>query len=375
VRVVVRSGARRRLGARIAGLFLFLSCALFASPSPLPAAEPAPTLEQTRKGKIRNFPALPKVESDLIIEGYRVFAMANRFQWYALREPFPPPTLLVTGDGEYLMGHPSPPKEYFLTKKPDRLFMNVYGKETELPCRGATARPTFGAPTIVKASKTCSGESATAWIFDYVRCCFRLYQYQRQELMKLARLNLPFPDPMEQWKHAFPFPYDDPEVIAAFHEVAGIVSNAFWVAYEDEKRKILADYPAARGRLEKLLRAKSQQHSCEDFLRYIEWSEGVALYAAWEIMEALSKQPAAFPATLRQYPDFIVYAAYVNGPLKEQFQRFREPKAAPLTLDDFAMLGALTTAAIGDFVPGWRDEVFVPTVWLETLMARIPPAN
>ena len=333
---------------------------------------PEPSLDRIRRGKIRNYPPPTADAISLLREGQRIFAMAHRFQWPRIDQIRFIPTLYVTAESEYLMAHPNPPESYFLVK-PERYHIDVYAQDTERDCTIASARPTHGVATVVKGEPSCSGETTTDWLFEYVRCAFRWYLIERNELLKLTRLNLPFPDPKEAWKASFPFPYEDPEVIGAFRGLAKTVNDLFWIRTGERRVELLSAYAAQRAELARLLDERTTHHGLDDFLRYVEWSDGLAHFASYEIIKSIGNQRVHPPADIRRFEDFTSYAKYAGADMRERYQRFRRLTDEPLSYEDIVVLGALTAGIISESWPDqtWRIDVLRRDVWLEDLMARV----
>jgi hypothetical protein len=355
---------------------LLLACALgLAHPSILGATgEPQPTREQLRRGRLRDYPQPLQIDLDLIDEGSRMFLRSSTLGWPNLRNTSPTPTLLLTPTSEYLMGHPAPPDSFVLVGDPGFYFMFVYGRDRTLPCEGSVSRPVFGAPTIVKASKLCTGEHATQWIFDFLVRAHRLYQLQSGEMTRLSRLRFANPERNENWKLRFPFPYRDPEVIEAVRGLGKLLSAIHQWQDPAKKSELLPEYYPKRARLQKLLQSVPATPSADDFLKYIGWSEGVARFAGYQTLEKLYTNPRAVRAKIRAYEDFVPYVTFFHRELRDAYQHFEHATGDSLTLEDLAMLGALTASCVDHFVADWRAKIMQPDVWLEDLMESVRPA-
>jgi len=279
---------------------------------------------------------------------------------------FPAPTLLLTEGNQYLMGHPAPPDSFFLVFQAASFFMNVYGLPFPGPCPKSAIRPMFGAPTIVKASRSCTSENATDWIFDYVRGQYRLYLYHNREPMKIFDLNLPRPDVEEKWKRDFPFGWRDPDVIRAVRELGQVADRTFHERERSARRKLLTDLLATRQRVKEVLDAREGSYSHDDFLRYILWSEGVAYFAAYE---AVSTMRGA-PVVVTKVNGYVPYLIYTQDTLKPSLRRFRTVSSEPLTLDDLTVLGALMTGIAKETDREWRVRIILRETWIEDLLER-----
>ncbi len=333
--------------------------------------EPSPTLERVRQGKIRNFPPPHADDIELIRAAFTLFRSRALKDWPETEDIFPPPTFLITDSSEYLMGHPVPPQDFFYVGRPQNFFMLVYGRERSGPCEGSTARPLFGVPTIVMASRECTGELVTPWVFNYIRNTFRLYQLQNNELLKLSRLNLPFPDPEGRWKREFPFPYEDAEVISAFRDLAYTTHHIERTPELAARLTYLKDYFPKRDRLKKALDAASGEYSANDFFKYITWSEGIAYYVAYKLVGGVSRSNLA--RHIQESEDFIPFKVYQKRDLRADYIRFREISDEPIAMEDLVVFGALTFSSIESLMPpaiDWRIELLGPNVWLEEMMAR-----
>jgi hypothetical protein len=330
--------------------------------------EPEPSLDLVRKSRIRTFPEVRERDAILIREGYRVFSFLRNQGWPRLFEIFPTPLVLITDDSQYLFGHPAPPEGYFLTRQTHRVFKHVYGVERSMDCGGSVdTRPLYGAPTIIMPSLECADQNPTEWIFDYVRGAFRLYSYSRNELLRVARLDVPFPDPENEWKQTFPFPGRDPDVIKAFDELANYLAKTFWEVDADEKRELLRGYAPKRARLREALDALSGEHSNDDFFRYMCWSDGLAHYVAYSGFEQIKSTKR----TVRDLEGFVNYTTFVSRDVRAPYTRFlREGVGEEITAEDIMVVGALTAGIVDQIVPDWRQFALERGVWLEDLMAR-----
>lgn len=361
---------------RLHAVILALAAGLIVLGPAGAAMEPPPTLQQVREGKVRGFPPPPAVDLMIIKDGYRMFSVARDHGWPGIKAVSPAPTLLVTETAQYLMGHPQVPDDHYLVELDERYFMNTFGRETTLGCDLTTARPLFGTPTIILGSSACrDDEVITTMAFEMTRLCFRLYLYSQREPMRAARLQLPFPDPEERWKSTIGFPYDDPEVVAAIRDLGKVVSDTFWMGYEDQRAALLEGYLPARERVRAVLEARSGQHSFEDFFRFITWSEGVAHFGAYQGYRRHAKNTGSEDATLRALEGWIPYRAYTGGQLKRSLQRFRTVTDEPLTLDDLRILGSMTAGIVDHYDDRFEERIVANGVWLEDLMARLPSAN
>jgi len=329
-------------------------------------------MEQVRRGRIRNYPPPLEFELEIMEEANRLYGMCDLLHWPNVTEIFPPTTLFVADSSEYLMGHPAPPKSFYLIKPEQIFFMNIYGQDTTRPCEGSYTRPVYGAATIVIPSVDCSGVSITKWIFDYVSGAFRLLQMHHNEFLKLSKLNLPFPDPEGKWKRDFPFPYDDPEVIGSFRSLAHVVHRIARNTDNDKKAALLPEYWPKREHLAGLLKERSGDYSADDFLKYITWSEGLAHFSAYEIMGGLTPGFTRMSSRITDRPDFIPYKKFHNRNLREDYLRFRHASVEPITMEDIVILGSMTSSIIASLLPShdWRTYVMSQDIWLEDLMGR-----
>ena len=340
------------------------------------AAEPQPTLEQIRRGKIRGFPQPETADVALIKEGNRVFRVASRYDWPRIGEVFPTPTLLIGDSHEYLMGHPAPPDPYYLVSRVEGFHMFAYGRDSSEPCpQRSTARPIHGAPTIVMGAIECYEGGPTSWIFNYARCSFRLYLYLHNELLKVSRLELPFPDPQERWKQTFPFPWDDPEVITAVRELGNTVSRMYWTVHRDDRLALFDEYLTRRERLREILDAHSGAYSADDFLKYVSWGEGIPHFITYQSIELAGRSTRRQLPEVRELEGYMTYGQYVARELRPLYNRFRHESSEPITFEDIMILGALTAGVIDALVPDWQQYAVQRDVWLEDLMAAAAQAN
>lgn len=336
------------------------------------ADEPKPSLDRVRRGKIRSFPQPSAEDLALIDQSFRTLkrGLVPLPGWPDIEAFDDIPLLFLTEENEYVIDHPAPPETHFLVPAPMGFVMKVYGLETKRDCNVSTTRPVFGAPTVVKGSRACTGETSSEWMFDYIRRAYRTYLYRHSELLKISRLNLPFPDPNETWKASFPFPYDDPEVIRAVRELGGILNTTFWSTDPTRTFEALEHYYSARQKLDEILEAHSEQYSAADFFRYYTWAEGIPHYAAYATIEFVSRGPRT-PATITdRFEDFVPFNTFLRNDLRSIYQTFLEPSDEPLTLEDLALIGALTAGTVDKLVPDWKPLAIERDVWLEDLMAR-----
>lgn len=351
-------------------VWLVLASFALAAP-PACANEPKPSLDRVRRGKIRNFPQPSPDDLALIDESFRTLqrGLMAEPQWPDPDTFADVPLLFITEENEYVLDHPAPPESHFLVSSPG-FFMKVYGLETDRDCRISTTRPVFGAPAVVKGSRACTGESSPEWMFDYIRRAYRVYLYGHSELLKISRLNLPFPDPNEEWKAAFPFPYDDPEVIAAVRELGAALHASFWSQDRKAALEALEAYHPARTRVTELLEERSEQYSAADFFRYYTWAEGIPHFAAYATIEFVSRATRTPATILKRFEDFVPFRTFYRNDLRKIYQTFGTPGDGPLTLEELTLIGALAAGTVDKLVADWKALAIERDVWLEDLIAR-----
>jgi hypothetical protein len=142
-----------------------------------------------------------------------------------------------------------------------------------LPGNLLAAMPLFGLPpTIVMGTPDSTGYKPPAWTRVMYHEHFHQYQWSRPGYLdKLTALDLSGGDKTGMWILNYAFPYDRPEVIAAFDAASAALADAVEVRGRPEFAARLGAYLAARATFEKTVSAADWRYF--DFQL---WQEGVA---------------------------------------------------------------------------------------------------
>ena len=249
--------------------------------------------------------------------------------------------LVVAGEREVLVRHPSPSADFARAVAYDSLLESaVYVRERQYPPGlQATFPAVGGVPTVVVGTAAGTGLASTPWVLTVLH--ERVHQLQMSAPgyhAGVAALDLDGGDETGMWMLDYPYPYADPAVAEAFG------------AFRDALVGSLAapDLGAVRGARARLRAAVAPAD--DRYLAFQLWQEGVARYAEVRAAEAAGPPLPAFAAL----PDAVPYAVAADT-LRARLGRdlARLDLAADGRLAAYPA-GAALALVLDAARPGWR---------------------
>lgn len=201
-----------------------------------------------------------------------------------------PPFLIKEQGREYLISHPKPPDDFHVFDS-QTLHTRIWVRTANDSSANTQASyPINGVMTVIMSSLG-PGEDAYVWVLKAAHESFHCYQGS-------GRIVNPFVGKFAEYNDlTFPFPYDDPDVLAALRLEA---ESVFRLATADpndtatlaRESRLLALASQVEGRL-----YSSPQF--RDYKLLTEWEEGVARYTERELARAAAK-----PGYYKPLPEF-----------------------------------------------------------------------
>lgn len=294
---------------------------------------------------------LSEVERIQLSEGFRlVEAMESQWEgWPGTASA----VLLVKGEHEFLIGHPSPSDDFVAVAGLDPILGHeVLVRDRVFPPNLLATFPAVGGiPTIVIGTPEVTGQSSTRWIMTLVHEHFHQLQMSHPEYGAASlALDLSGGDQTGMWMLNYPFPYES-EPIAAEINKLGAMARELGIALQSGE----ADEASFHRYLEQRQAVASVVP--ERDMRYFSlqlWQEGLARYA--EIDAARIAAESFEPSQeFRNLPDFV--------PVGEAAEELWAEAAESIDADFaeagrvyFYALGAFEGAILDAFRPGWRDR-------------------
>ena len=126
------------------------------------------------------------------------------------------PIILVRGDFEYLLNTESTAEGFVPLNGQSFRTRPVFVRARTLPPNLLASFPAIGRDAVVVGTPEATRHAPATWTLVICHELFHVYQGQHGMVEKVARLEIgPQMDP--SWQLGYPFPYDDPRVIAAMH--------------------------------------------------------------------------------------------------------------------------------------------------------------
>ncbi|MEE9270646.1 MAG: hypothetical protein V3V49_10350, partial [Candidatus Krumholzibacteria bacterium] len=162
--------------------------------------------------------SLPTEDRIRIAEAFRIADELGEKVWRGWSDA-PRALLLVTRDREYLVRHPYPTGDFTRVGYDSLLRSDVYTRERVYdPKLLATFPAVAGVPTIVIGQpRNTDASHSTRWVMTLLHEHFHQWQLSQPGYYDaVAGLGLARGDTTGMWMLNYDFPYDSPEVAAAF---------------------------------------------------------------------------------------------------------------------------------------------------------------
>jgi hypothetical protein len=246
-------------------------------------------------------PQIPPANHTRMAEAFRVADKLGDEIWKGWsKAPFA--VLLVTGEHEFLVRHPDPPKGFSKSRYDPALKSDVYHRKRVFGPGMIATLFLEGIPTVVigQAEKTYT-RTSTPWVIVLLHEHFHQLQYSEADYRaKTEALNLSRGDQNSMWMLNHPFPYADPEVNKRFSALCRALSDALAAPAAELKSKAAA-YFAARREFTGALSADDSK-----YFSFQIWQEGMARYTEYHLatLAAARYKPAAEFGALKDFTSF-----------------------------------------------------------------------
>ncbi|WP_412061724.1 hypothetical protein [Rubrivirga sp. IMCC45206] len=292
---------------------------------------------------------LAPADHAMLAEAVRLVAALDGTLWERAAVPFA--VLLVDGDREVLVGHPTPPDGWAPAGEDPALGGAFHVRPRQVGPGLLATFPIGGVPTVVVGTAGQTGREPTAWVLTLLH--ERVHQRQMSRpgyFGDVAALDLAGGDTSGMWMLDFPFPYADPAVGAAFAGYRWALACALGAR---DPEAALTHVVQARASLRAVLAPRDDRYF--DFQL---WQEGVARYGEIRLAHAAASVEPPGPA----------FQALGAVPYADAAHALRASLASELAAVDLARDGRLAFYAVGaahalvlDAArPGWHRRALAP---------------
>ncbi|TGY88869.1 hypothetical protein E5163_06950 [Marinicauda algicola] len=256
-----------------------------------------------------------------------------------------PRQIVVATPGHDVLLCPDGPVSGFAPLGPDPVSgCEAYVRDLTFPERIAASFPAVeGRPTVVIGLPAFLQAEPFDWTVTVVH--ERFHQYQQAwpgYYAAVDALDLAGGDEGGMWMLNYPFPYDEPQVEAAFDAMAGMLLAAL-DAPDDGVEEAAAAYWAAR--------EAARLSVPERDWRYFEfqlWNEGLSRWTERAISEAAG----------RHDPDYAAHAEHERLSMINSLQALRQDGLGAWKRSAVYAIGAGEGALLERIRPGWRAAYF-----------------
>jgi hypothetical protein len=281
--------------------------------------------------------------------------------WPGWTAPFD--LLLLDGEREVLVGR-SPAPDGFDPAAADAELGPVATRGAVLPARLLATMPLFGPPpTLVVGSPAGTGKTPTEWILVLLHEHFHQWQMRDGSYYEAtAALGLDGGDTTGRWMLEYPFPYDDPEVGAAF-----AAASRHLGALLRRPRTPLSEAAGFWHRHAELVAGLDP--AAARYLDFQLWQEGVARFVELRVAEEGATRWAPVPGGLaetrrRELPEV---ARAARGDLLAELE---SPDLARRRRVSFYAYGAGAALLLDRTEPEWKARYEAPRFRLEPAGSR-----
>jgi hypothetical protein len=256
--------------------------------------------------------------------------------------------LLVTAETEFLTHRPGPPAEF------KKIGEDLYARPRKFPTAMLATFPAFGPPSVIVIGEpeNTEAKTSTPWLFVVMHEHFHQLQDGRAGMNEAVKgLGLAHGDETGMWMLNYPFPYDKPELGAAFAQVRDLLLEALSEPDGAEFQALAQKYVAERKKFFAQLSADDRK-----YLSFQLWKEGIARYVQIRTAEAAAKyQPTAEYAALPDYESFESYARRARGDTLSELKKAELASWKRVVVYSF---GGCEGLLLDRIEPGWRDSYF-----------------
>lgn len=292
-------------------------------------------------------PGVPRADEVRVREFYRLAPQIEKQVWTGWAGT-PAPMLLVTAETELLTHYADPPGEF------KKIGEDLYARPRQFPTSLLATFPAFGPQSVIVIGEpeNTEAKTSTPWLFVVMHEHFHQLQdgqpgwYEAVNGLGLAR-----GDKTGMWMLNYPFPYDRPELGAAFAHLRDALLEALNQPVGEEFRALAQKYKLERKKFFLLLSPDDRK-----YLSFQLWKEGIARYVQIRSAEAAAKyQPTREYAALPDYESFESYARRARGDTLSELKKAELGSWKRVVVYSF---GASEGLLLDRIEPGWKDGYF-----------------
>jgi len=302
---------------------------------------------------------VPSNDTVRIAEFYRLASQIQDKVW-ANWSKTPAPLLLVTADTEYLTHFENPPKE-FVTVNDD-----FYARPRQFPTDLQATFPAVGFPPTIVIGEPANTQSKTStpWLIVLMHEHFHQLQWAQPGYLKaIDDLDLSKGDKSGMWMLNYPFPYEEPEVVASFGHLRDTLLAALAEAEQNKFDHLSKQYLKERKQFMAQFLPGDRK-----YLSFQLWQEGVARYVQIKSAEAAADyQPSAEFAALPDYTPFSDHALTARSRTLNELKQIEITQAKREVIYSF---GAAEALLLDRLNPKWKEEYFQHLLTTEPLFPK-----
>ena len=255
-------------------------------------------------------PAIGEIDRVRLAEAFRLGDKLSEKVWQNWsKAPFA--VLLVTPEHEFLIGHPSPSKDFAEIGYDKLLKSKVFWRKRQFnPGFLATFPAVGGVSTIVvgQAENTWV-KTSTFWTVTLLHEHFHQMQDSQPNIYQdIAALGLANGDETGMWMINYPFPYKDKKINEDFSALAEQLAKALETEDKTSFRAEFDKYVKMRAAFNSTLSEKDYRYLSFQF-----WKEGTSRYTEYEIAKLAARQsykPLKEFVKLKDYKTYGEIAGY-----------------------------------------------------------------
>jgi hypothetical protein len=294
----------------------------------------------------------PKISDDDRVRLAEAFRLADELgdKVWAGWSKSPFAIVLVTPEYEFLVRHPSPPKEFAESGYDSDLKSKIYYRKRSFNPEFLATMYVGGVPTIVVGqAENTSAKTSTRWVITLLHEHFHQFQYSQPDYQAgVKALDLARGDETGMWMLNYPFSYSDAEVNKRFSIMVEALADALKSTNTGQFPGKLSAYAAARKQF--------QQALTPDDYRYFSfqlWQEGIARYTEYRMARLAARQYEPGKEFTRM-KDFSAFEQDASATLNRILSRLPE-----LSLDKdrrvaFYTVGAAEALLLDEANPDWQ---------------------
>lgn len=293
-------------------------------------------------------PAGPsKADAVRVREFYRLSNQIAEQVWPGW-ESTPAPLLLVTADKEFLTHRANPPADF------TKVDGDFYVRPRKFPTGLLATFPAFGPPSVIVIGEpeATTAKTSTPWLITVMHEHFHQLQDGQPGISDAVnRLGLARGDQTGMWMLNYAFPYDKPEVVAAFVKARDLLLTALVEKDGSRFQMAVANYKKARANF-------FAQVSPDDrrYFSFQLWKEGIARYVEVKSAEAAEQyKPSAEFAALPDYEPPDKFGAKARAATVDELRHADISSMKRVVVYSF---GACEGFLLDRIKPNWRDTYF-----------------